>query len=302
MQGKISDFGLPEIFQLVATQGKSGALTIRGDGRETVFLFSGGMIVDVQPDRHRARHALLGNMLVAAGFLTDEELRRILARQTREERKIGEILVKRGKISREKLAKYLYLQVKDSIYYSLRIKEGAYRFEVFAVRPPPWMASSMRADVLLMEGMQFLDEYPKLREKFPPGKFQVARKQGVRIDPTALPEEERAVWNVLDYSPDPYRVFRKACISWYEGLRALWGLWDRGLVEISALEESLDAGDVMLQSMSRKYASMSRKYAIGCVRAVLWTMTAVVTGSWVYTVLLSPPVTRIFAGWAGFLR
>jgi hypothetical protein len=261
-----------------------------------VFLFSDGMIVDVQPDRHRAEHALLGNMLVAAGYLTAQELRRLLALQEKEGRKIGEILVEKGKISREKLAKYLYLQVKDSIYYTLWIKEGDYGFEVFSVRPPSWMGASMRADVLLMEGMQFLDEYPLLRAKFPVGKFQVVRKRGVKIDPMALPEEERGVWNDIDYSPDPYRVFRKACLSWYEGLRALWGLWDRGLVEISEVDEELpDAEDVFRKSMFRKYA-------IGCARAVVWTLTAVVAGSWVYTVLLSPPVTRIFAGWTNFYR
>ncbi len=296
MRGKISDFGIPEIFQLVASQQKSGALTIRGDGRETVFLFSDGMIVDVQPDRQRAQHALLGNMLVAAGYLTTEELRRFLVLHEKEGKKIGEILVEKGKISREKLAKYLYLQVKESIYYTLRIKEGDYRFEVFAVRPPPWMSASMRADVLLMEGMQFLDEYPLLRGKFPSGRFQVVRKRSVKIDPVALPEEERGVWNVIDYSTDPYRLFRKACFSWYEGLRALWGLWDRGLVEISGVDEEWpDAEDAFRKSMSRKYA-------IGCVRAVVWTLTAIVAGSWIYTVLLSPSVTRIFANWANFYR
>lgn len=296
MQGRISDFGIPEIFQLVASQGKSGALTIWGDGRETVFLFSDGTIVDVQPDRHRAQHALLGNMLVSAGYLTPEELRRILALQKKEKKKIGEVLMEKGKISQEKLSRYLYMQIKDSIYYTLRIKEGDYRFEVFAVRPPSWMTSTMRADVLLMEGMQFLDEYPLLRGKFPPGKFQVARKRGVKIDPAALPEEERAVWNVVDYSPDPYRVFRKACLTWYEGLRALWGLWDRGLVEISGVdEEGPDAEDVLRKNMSRRYT-------MGCVRAVMWALATVVAGSWVYTVLLSPSVTRIFAGWANFYR
>ncbi len=296
MQGKISDFGIPEIFQLVASQRKSGALTIRGDNRETVFLFSDGMIVDVQPDRHRAQYSLLGNMLVAAGYLTSEELRRLLSLQERGGKKIGELLVEKGKISQEKLAKYLYLQVKDSIYYSLRIKEGDYRFEVFAVRPPPWMAASMRADILLMEGMQFLDEYPLLRGKFPHGKFQITRKRGVKIDPMALPEEERVVWNVVDYSSDPYLVFRKACLSWYEGLRALWGLWDRGLVEISGVdEEGPDAEEAIRQTISRKYA-------IGCLRAAIWALAAVVAGSWVYTILLSPSVTRIFAGWADFYR
>src|SRR4030067_563886 len=100
MQGKIVDFGLPEIFQLAAGQEKS-----------------------------------------------------------------GELRVERGEISEEKLAKSLYLQVKDSLYHSLRIKEGDYRFEVFAVRPPPWMTAPLRADELLMEGVQFLDESPRIPEK-----------------------------------------------------------------------------------------------------------------------------------------
>lgn len=296
MQGKIVDFGIPEIFQLVATQRKSGALTIRGDERETVFLFSEGMIVDVQPDQQRAKHALLGNMLVSGGYLTEEELRRVLAVQEKEGKKIGEILVEKGKISRETLARYLYLQVKDSLYHSLWIKEGDYRFEVYAVRPPPWMTAPLRADILLMEGMQFLDEYPQLRKKFPPGIFQVIRKGNVKINPMALPEDERAIWNAIDFSTDPYRVFRKVCFSWYEGLRALWGLWDRGLVEISATD--VEKPDAMRDFRE----SMARRYAIGCVRAALWLLTAVVAGAWAYTILLSPSATRIFAAWAGFYR
>lgn len=296
MQGKIADFGIPEILQLVASQGKSGALTIRGDERETVFLFSEGLIVDVKPDRQRAQFALLGNMLVAAGYLTAEELKRVLTVQRQEERKLGEILVEKGKISREKLARYLYLQVKDSLFYALRIREGDYRFEVFAVRVPSWMSAPLRADVLLMEGMQFLDEYPILRGKFPAGLFQVARRKGVKIDPAALPESERAVWSAVDFSPDPYRVFRRACLTWYEGLKALWGLWDRGLVEISAADPEMQEPERAILEDMRK------RYSVGWVRAVVWGIAAVVTGFWAYTVLLSRPVTRIFAVWTEYYR
>jgi hypothetical protein len=296
VKGKIADFGIPEIFQLVSSQGKSGALTIRGDDRETSFLFSEGMIVEVLPDRHRAQSNLLGNMLVSAGYLTAEELRRMLGLQEKEGKRLGDILVEKGKVSREILGKYLYLQVKDSLYYSLRIKEGDYRFEGFAVRPPPWMGARLRADVLLMEGMQFLDEYPLLREKFPHGHFQVGRKKGVKIDPSVLPEDERGVWDSVDFSPDPYRVFRKACLTWYEGLKAMWGLWDRGLVEITTADvEMPDPGEAFR-------VSLSRRYAVGCVRAVLWMLAAIVAGSWVYTILLSPSATRIFASWASFYR
>jgi hypothetical protein len=294
MQGKISDFSIPEIFQLVATQGKSGELTVRGDERTTVFLFSDGMIVDVQPDRRHARSGLFGTMMVDAGYLTDAELRRLLALQERKGKKIGEILVEKGKISRDTLSRYLYLQVKESLYHALLIKEGDYRFEVFALRPPAWMSAPMRADVLMMEGVQFLDEYPIFRAKFPPGRFQVFRRRLARIDPGALPEGERILWKAVDYSSDPYKVFRKACLTWFEGIKLLWGLVDRGLVEVrAAVEEGEDAGRAAREEMARR----SR---LGWLRAGLWSVAAAIAGLWVYVVLLSPRVTMAFGGWGGF--
>ena len=204
--------------------------------------------------------------------------------------------MEKGKISREALAQYLNLQVKDSLYFSLRIKEGDYRFEVFAVRPPAWMATPISGDRLLMEGMQFLDEYALIREKFPPERFKVVRKWGVKIDPMALPPQEREVWGGIYFSSDPYQVFRKACLTWHEGLKALWGLWDRGLVEISPVDsETQDSGRAVREDIARRFS-------IGCVRAAIWGLAAIVAGFWVYRILLSPPASHLLAGWAEFYR
>ncbi|HEU4949628.1 MAG TPA: DUF4388 domain-containing protein, partial [Candidatus Deferrimicrobiaceae bacterium] len=162
MQGKLTDFGIPDIFQLVSSQGKSGSLAISGNERVTVFLFSDGRIVDVQPDRREPR-SLLGTMLRDAGYLTDTELKRFLASQERGGKKIGELLVERGKISKEILSRFLVLQVKECLFNVLTLREGEYRFEGFAVPPVPWGGEPIRPDVLLMEGMQFLDEYSRYR-------------------------------------------------------------------------------------------------------------------------------------------
>lgn len=294
MKGKITDFGIPEIFQLVASQGKSGALTILGDDRRTVFLFTDGKIVDVQPDRRLARAGLLGNMLVDAGHLTEEELRRLLSTQEKEGKKLGEILVEQGKISREILSRYLYLQVKESLYHVLMIKEGEYQFELFAVRPPSWMGAPMRADVLMMEGVQFLDEYPMIRAKFPPGKFLVFPKKGARFDPKILPAEERAVWKAAEYSSDPYKMFRKACLTWFEGIKTLRALDDRGLVEVTA--ESADREDPWRTTRDE----VRHRRRLAWVRAAVWTVAAAVAGLWAYMVLLSPRAIGVFGGWTGF--
>ncbi len=295
MQGKISDFSIPEIFQLVANQGKSGSLSIRGGDRETVFIFADGGIIEVQPDR-RAQSDMLGNMLVDAGYLTEEELRRMLADQRKAGKKLGELLVDNGTVSMEALSRYLHLQVKESVFEILTLKEGDYRFEGFAVRLPPWMKSPIRADILMMEGMQFLDEAPRFRAKLPAGDFRVLRKGNAKVDVAAFSPEERVAWDAIEFSDVPRRIFRKACITWLEGIKGLCLLMDRGLIDVTVAETE----EVRIDPGRAAREEIARARILGWFRAALWASAAVVVGGWIYVILLSPMATGAFTGWAGF--
>lgn len=298
MQGKIADFGIPDIFQLISSQGKSGSLAISGEERVTIFLFSGGMIVDVQPDRRESK-SLLGTMLRDAGYLTDSELKRFLSAQGTGGKKIGEILVEKGKVSKEALARYLVLQVKECLFDVLMLREGEYRFEVFAVRPATWGGEPIRPDVLLMEGMQFLDEYPRYRGIFPSGDYRVTRKRGVRVDPNALPEEERILWKALDFSEDPNRVYRKACLTGFEGIKALAALLQRGLVEVMAVTAAAEPG-VRVDPGKRLRDEIAFRRRFDAIRMALWGVAVAALAVWVYRGLLSRSVFRSFTAWIDF--
>jgi len=294
MQGKIADFGIPDIFQLVSSQGKSGSLAISGDDRVTIFLFSGGRIVDVQPDRRESR-SLLGTMLRDAGYLTDSELKRYLSSQGAGGKKIGQILVEKGKVSREVLSRYLVLQVKECLFDVLTFREGEYRFEGFAVRPAAWGGEPIRPDVLLMEGMQFLDEYPRYRGIFPSGDFRVVRKKGERVDPYVLTEEERVLWRALDFSEDPDRVYRKACLTGFEGIKGMAALLQRGLIEVFATEPGERVDPVR---RLRNEIAFRRRSAT--VRLALWGAAVAAAAAWVYRGLHSLGAFRTFASWVDF--
>ena len=294
MQGKIADFSIPDIFQLVSSQGKSGSLAISGDDRITIFLFSGGRIVDVQPDRRESK-SLLGTMFRDAGYLTDSELKRFLSSQGTGGKKIGEILLEKGKVSKEVLARYLVLQVKECLFDVLTLREGEYRFEGFAVRPTTWGGEPIRPDVLLMEGMQFLDEYPRFREIFPSGDFRVALKKGQRVDMYALSEEERVLWRALDFSEDPDRIYRKACLTGFEGIKALAALLNRGLIDVSTTEpgDRVDPGKRL-----RDEIAFRRRF--DAIRMALWGAAMAFAAVWVYRGILSLEVFRIFTEWVDF--
>ena len=294
MQGKIADFSIPDIFQLVSSQGKSGSLAISGKGRVTIFLFSEGKIVDVLPDRRESK-SLLGTMLRDAGYLTDSELKRALSFQEKGGRKIGEILVENGKVSKEVVARYLVLQVKECLFDVLTFREGEYRFEGFAVRPASWGGEPIRPDVLLMEGMQFLDEYPRYREIFPSDGYRVARKAGENIDPSALSVEERILWKALDFSEDPDRVFRKAGLTGFEGIKALAALLQRGLIDVIAAEPEarVDPGRRL-----RDEIAFRRRF--DAIRMALWGAAMAASAVWIWRGLLSRDAFRIFAAWVDF--
>ena len=147
MQGKITHFSIPDIFQLISSQGKSGSLTISCDDRASVFFFSDGRIADVQPVAlpGREERSLLGMMLRDAGYLTDGELKRVLeARGKGGGKKIGEILVDRGIVPKEIVSRYLVLQIKECLFDVLTYRDGDYKFEGFAMRPVPWGGEPIR--------------------------------------------------------------------------------------------------------------------------------------------------------------
>jgi hypothetical protein len=292
VQGKISDFSIPDIFQLISSQAKSGSLAISGNERVTVFLFADGKIVDVQPDR-RESGSLLGTMLRDAGHLTDGELRRFLQSQEGGGKKLGEILVEKGKISGELLGRYLALQIRECLFDVLTLRDGEYRFEGFQVRPAPWAGLPVRADVLMMEGMQYLDEYPIYRRKFPAGAFRAIRKKGERVDPYAFSEEERILWKALEFSEEPDRVFRKACMTGFEGIKALGALRERGLVDIATAELTVDP-------VKRHREEMLVRRRLAWAEAALWGAAAGVAGAWAHGALLSRRVVETFAGWVNF--
>lgn len=197
-------------------------------------------------------------------------------------------------MTNEGLSRFLLLQIKESLFNTLTLREGEYRFEGFAVRLPPWIQTPARADILMMEGMQFLDEYPIYRGKFPSGDFLVRKKRGGRIDPNALPAEERAVWDSLDFSDEPQRIFRKSGLTWFEGIKGLWLLMDRGLLEISVP----DAAPVDPVRAARKE---SRRFLfVGWVRSVAWTAAGAAAVYWAYAHLLSYAATEPFAGWTAY--
>ena len=91
LEGTIKDFGLPDIFQLIGLQRKTGILTLTSDNETVTVTFENGMVVMADSSSKRLEDRL-GNVLVKQGKLSKERLDEALETQKQTLQRLGHIL------------------------------------------------------------------------------------------------------------------------------------------------------------------------------------------------------------------
>jgi predicted transcriptional regulator len=167
LQGSIKDFGLPDIFQLIGLQRKTGILTLQR-GEETITVsFENGMVVNADTTAKRIEDRL-GNLLVKQGKISEAQLEDVLQRQKATLQRVGHILVSGNFISAQDLKNALQVQINQNVFKLFRWKEGDYNFEpTEKVDYDRASISPMSADFILMEGIRMVDEWPIIEKKIP---------------------------------------------------------------------------------------------------------------------------------------
>jgi hypothetical protein len=167
LSGTLKDFALPDIFQLIGMQRKTGLLTLESDRETVTVVFEHGMVVHADSTVRRLDD-LLGNVLVRQGKIRKDTLEEALSKQKVSMQRLGFILVSQGYISREDLRGALSEQVQQIVFRVFRWKSGRYHFDPTAeadydrenVQP-------VSTDHILMEGIRRVDEWPIIEKRIP---------------------------------------------------------------------------------------------------------------------------------------
>jgi hypothetical protein len=170
LQGTLGDFGIADIFQLIGQQQKTGVLHLSGKDEEVHIGFKDGNVVRAETAA-RKRKELLGHMLVRAGLIGQPQLDVALDEQRRTLRRLGDILVSSGALTREALKEMTYLQTTETLYRLFAWKQGSYAFEQGEVDFDPETVTPVRSESVLMEGFRRVDEWPGVRKVVSSGRM-----------------------------------------------------------------------------------------------------------------------------------
>ncbi len=237
LRGTLKDFGIADILQLIGQQQKSGTLILKAQDAEVCLGFKDGNIVRVE-SAFKKKKDLLGNLLVRAEIITQQQLDQALEMQKRTLHRIGDVLVSSRVVTEEKLAEMRQLQATETLYKLFTWKSGTYEFEPGEAEIDGEPIAALRAESVLMEGFRMIDEWPLIRKRITSYEMTFERLKDIppasggdldslgMDDPFAgelqsLGREERIMFELVSPSRDVRKLIDLSCLGEFEACKAL---------------------------------------------------------------------------------
>jgi hypothetical protein len=202
LEGTIQDFALPDIFQLIGIQRKTGILTLVHENDVVTIKFLEGQVVEADT-ASASLESRLGTVLVRTGRISEEQLEAAFEIQRTTLQRLGHILVKEGLISQDELVDALQIQSSQVIYRLFRWRKGQYHFDaVPKLEYDQKHSTPMSSESILMEGARMVDEWPIIERRIPSDKIVFRRTEAAEGFAEQAPTEAAAPGFDLDLGLD----------------------------------------------------------------------------------------------------
>lgn len=244
-KGNLEVLSLSDIFQSLAMNRHSGTLIVNDGKREKKIYFAEGEITLLSSNRRQR----LGEMLIASGKITDEDLDLALKLQKQSRKKLGEILVEEGFCADEDIYKLVRMQIEEEIYDLFLWRKAEFEFiadqipDEMAREAPNLTRLSLNTNSLIMEALRRLDEWNLMQDLVPTTKevFVVADAAALERCRTDLPE--RFDPDQIDGKTTVEGLSERFFISEFELCKHLAGLVREGALRALSQDELIERAE-----------------------------------------------------------
>ena len=230
IKGSLKEASLPDVIQLLFLGRRTGCLALADRHNFGTIYFEEGHIIYAAIVNRRDR---LGDILVRSGRITQEQLQDAVAAQEGDrEHKLGEILVERGVLPREQLESYIRLQIEEAVYYLFTWISGTFNFEA-GVRPElEDFLVRINPEFLLLEGARRVDEWSLIEKKVPSFDLIFELDVGrLATSDAQLTSAQQTLTPLIDGRRDVTALIDMSGLGDFEVGKALYGLATAGFIQ-----------------------------------------------------------------------
>ncbi|HEX2094019.1 MAG TPA: DUF4388 domain-containing protein [Longimicrobiaceae bacterium] len=226
IKGSLKEASLPDVLQLLAMGQKTGCLSVTDRSNFGYIYFERGRITYASIVNRRDR---LGDLLVKNGLVTAPDLFAAVEEQGKTpDLRLGEILIRRGAITRGQLEQYIRIQIEEAVYYLFTWSQGSFYFEAEQRPPEGAMLVSINPENLLLEGARRIDEWSLIEKKIPSLDLIFQLDPAHPVEGLDLTGEQRKILPLVDGKRTVQELIEESGLVEFDVGKALFGLIQAG--------------------------------------------------------------------------
>lgn len=241
LQGTLKDFSITEIIQLIGQQLKTGVLKIRR-GKDLVEIhFVDGMIVHIYSN-YRGKKDLIGEILVKAQLITEEQLERVLKIQKDTLKYLGEILVELQLLTKDDVLKVISTQIYETIYELFWWEDGNFNFDLKLVESYKKIPFALSTEQVLLNILRMVDEWSEIEKKIfsphlifkKPLAFEEKSVDGFSQSylKEKLTSEQELIYNLVDGTRTVQEIIDRSLLGKFNASEIIMDLSEMRLIEM----------------------------------------------------------------------
>ena len=244
LQGTLKDFSITEIIQLIGQQLKTGVLKIRR-GKDLVEIhFVDGMIVHIYSN-YRGKKDLIGEILVKAQLITEEQLERVLKIQKDTLKYLGEILVELQLLTKDDVLKVISTQIYETIYDLFWWEDGHFNFDLKLVESYKKIPFALSTEQVLLNILRMVDEWSEIEKKIFSPHLIFKRPLGLEEKSVGglsqsylkekLTSEQELIYNIVDGTRTVQEIIDRSLLGKFNASEILVELSEMRLIEMAGV-------------------------------------------------------------------
>ncbi|MCD6245462.1 DUF4388 domain-containing protein [candidate division WOR-3 bacterium] len=230
LKGSLREFHVPDILQLIASQQKTGVLTIEHFNDRISIGFRNGFISAAIKNKNHELEKI-DTYLIASGKLSQEQYQKILDEHRTTGINLNDLLIKEHILTEDDIKDVIQFKIQEIIDEAMQWEEGVYNFQPnIAIYTNSKIKISMNTQGIILESLRRIDEWPKISAEFPDNRI-IVKKTKEAIDEDEIGPEELIVFKLIDNNKSIFELMQSSGLGKFRTYSALYNLYHMGLVE-----------------------------------------------------------------------
>jgi Domain of unknown function (DUF4388) len=229
-KGTLRKVSLPRILVSLNKDMKTGTLVVKTPSfTKNVFIVKGEAIFassSHEDDR-------LGEMLIKAGKINLEQYKESVRLLKQTDKRQGSILVELGYLSQKDLFWGVKYQVKEIICSLFVLEDGSYEFIEGEIPSQEVITLKIGMNNLIYEGIQKINNWTRIRNEIPPEETvpKLSEDAFMHLKGIELSRQEKKMLSLIDNTKNMKEIIDRAKVNTFEGMRFFYILWTIGAIK-----------------------------------------------------------------------